>query len=150
MDIETDGCCGQHDHQLVVLNVTKFPLAVQVQNEYGCMICQTKTDEYYFDKKCRVRLCTACFSYCQRTTGDKTRSIIVKCSMKHVLTYIAGSDDIIDRCSECKQQKIIKLRCYYCEEEVDGVTKKLNYCFECKPIKLDTCYYKHRLKLAKF
>ena len=73
-------------------------------------------DEYYFDVKCKVRICETCFTYFSKVSSDKNRSIIVKCDLSHVLTYVAGDIDTFDICSECKQNKIIKLRCYYCEE----------------------------------
>lgn len=53
--------------------------------------------------------------------------------------YITGDEDYLDNCAKCQQQKIVKLACNYCEED------KRAYCFECKPIQLNTCYYQHKL-----
>jgi len=114
MYIENDGTCGKFDHQLILLNLKKFPQEVQIQNELGCMRCLQKVDEYYFDRKCKVRLCTDCFNYNKQVTGDKKRCVVLKCDLNHVLSYIAGPNDHISTCSECNKEKIIKLRCYVC------------------------------------
>ena len=84
------------------------------------MRCLRQCEEYYFDRKCRVRICEECMEYCKKATGDKKRCIIQKCDKNHVLTYISGPTDYLDYCSECKQQKIIKLKCFVCEEEFEG------------------------------
>ena len=64
-----------------------------------------------------MRLCALCFDYCKTVTGDKKRSIITKCDKDHVLTYIAGPEDHLCLCYNCKQQKIIKLKCMFCVVE---------------------------------
>lgn len=81
------------------------------------MRCLAKVDEYYFDRKCKVRLCTDCFEYNKKVTGDKKRCIVVKCDMNHVLTYMNGPTDRYAQCSGCNQKKIIKLCCFICEVE---------------------------------
>jgi hypothetical protein len=150
VEIENDDTCGKHEHELVLLNLGNYGQNEQLQNEYGCMCCLRKSEEYYFDKQCRTRLCSECFLEYKRATADKKRSEITKCELNHVLSYLNGPEDTIDVCSSCHEQKIIKLRCYYCEEELGGEARFKSYCFECRPIKLSTCYYKHKLRLAKF
>lgn len=116
----------------------------QKQCHFGCMKCGKNEDVYYYDRICNTRLCEACVTYCQSVTIDKQRPIILKCDKNHVLTYVTGPEDWYDTCVGCKRHRIIRLRCYYCGQT--GVS----YCFQCKPITLETCYYKHKLRLAHF
>ena len=115
IDIESDGTCAELDHEFVKLRMADYPANVQTCHEYGCMRCLTPCEEYYFDVKCKIRACETCFNYLMKVSSDKNRPIITKCDISHVLTYVAGEIDHVDVCSECKKQKIIKLRCYYCE-----------------------------------
>lgn len=148
-DIESDNTCPrEHEYELV----STEQLAPHERDlwEFGCMKCSKEAEAYMVDLQCRQKLCKGCFLSAKRTTMDRKRCKVLKCDIDHVLTYIAGNDDIYDTCSECGRTKIIKLMCNFCEEEVNGEERHKVYCFECRPIKLETCYYEHPLKLATF
>ena len=115
------------------------------QVNYGCMRCGQQYEEYKYDTHCKTRLCEECFEYCKSVSGDKERPVIKKCQANHVMIYIKGDEDHYLECGGCHKEKIIKWRCGYCEEEDQQM-----FCFQCRPIRLETCYYQHPLKWQAF
>ena len=112
----------------------------EYQGEVSCVRCGKEEQFYYVDEDCCTRLCEECLIYCMRVTTDKERSIPMKCEEGHPLQYSADEEDYQDECCRCGRERYIKWFCPSCEEG------KQFYCFQCRPIPLQTCYFQHRLK----
>lgn len=105
----------------------------------GCMRCDKTAAVYLQDSQCGITLCGECKDYFYAITTDKQRLRPVYCDEGHKLCLMKR---IQRQCKKCKVAKNIELICLQCEG------KEIYYCFQCKTIPLDTCYFDHPLTTA--
>lgn len=73
-------------------------------------------------------------------TTDRERPVVLTCNQNHTLNYLKEVEEYHDVCCQCMKRKYIRLACISCEEG------QQMYCFQCRPIELKNCYFRHSLR----